>query len=161
MSKALGVAGGYLAGRHSLIDLLINRARSFVFSTAQPPAIAAAAAASIDLLLSEEGEQRRLALWQNIRHLAAQLPKPPGPVDKSASRGAGSAIFPWIIGSEALAVEVSARLADRGFLAPAIRYPTVPQGTARLRLTVTSRHTPDQITALGQAMAGLADSVRG
>ena len=64
------------------------------------------------------------------------------------------------VGPEALAVEVSARLSDRGFLAPAIRFPTVPQGTARLRLTVTSRHLPDQITALGQAMAGLAESLR-
>jgi 8-amino-7-oxononanoate synthase len=159
MSKALGVSGGYLAGRHSLIDLLINRARSFVFSTAQPPAMAAAAAAAIDLLMSEEGEQRRLTLWQNIRHLAAQLPKTPGQPERPI-RTAGSAIFPWMIGPEALAVEVSARLADRGFLAPAIRYPTVARGAARLRLTVTARHSPDQITALGQALAGLSDSLR-
>ena len=160
MSKAIGVSGGYLAGRHSLVDLLVNRARSFVFSTAQPPALAAAALASLELLMSDEGEQRRLALWQNIRHLAAQLPKAPAPLEKTP-RGAGSAIFPWIVGPEALAMEVAARLADRGFLAPAIRYPTVPQGSARLRLAVTSRHTPDQITALGQAIAGLAGALRG
>jgi 7-keto-8-aminopelargonate synthetase-like enzyme len=159
MSKALGVSGGYLAGRHSLIDLLINRARSFVFSTAQPPAMAAAATAAIDFLLSDEGEQRRLSLWQNIRHLAAQLPKNPGQPERPV-RTAGSAIFPWIIGPEALAVEVSARLADRGFLAPAIRYPTVARGSARLRLTVTARHSPDQITALGAAMGELASSLR-
>ncbi len=159
MSKALGVSGGYLAGRHSLIDLLINRARSFVFSTAQPPAMAAAATAAIDLLMSDEGEQRRLALWQNIRHLASQTPKSPGQPERPV-RTAGSAIFPWMIGPEALAVEVSARLADRGFLAPAIRYPTVARGAARLRLTVTARHTPDQITALGLALAELSDSMR-
>jgi len=159
MSKALGVSGGYLAGRHSLIDLLINRARSFVFSTAQPPAMAAAATAAIDLLMSDEGEQRRLALWQNIRHLASQTPKSPGQPERPV-RTAGSAIFPWMIGPEALAVEVSARLADRGFLAPAIRYPTVARGAARLRLTVTARHSPDQITALGQALGDLSDSLR-
>ncbi len=74
LSKALGVSGGYLCGRRSLIDLLINRARSFIFSTAQPPALAAAAEAAIDFLLTDEGERRRLALWQNIRLLASQLP---------------------------------------------------------------------------------------
>ena len=159
MSKALGVSGGYLAGRRSLIDLLINRARSFVFSTAQPPAMASAATAAIELLLSDEGEQRRLALWQNIRHLTAQVPKTPAQPERPV-RTAGSAIFPWIIGPEPLAMEVSARLADRGFLAPAIRYPTVAKGSARLRLTVTARHTPDQISALGRALAELTESMR-
>ncbi len=72
LSKALGVGGGYLGGRHSLIDLLVNRARSFIYSTAQPPALAAAAAAAVDFLETDEGERRRLALWQNIRLLATK-----------------------------------------------------------------------------------------
>lgn len=153
MSKALGVSGGYLAGRRSLIDLLINRARSFIFSTAQPPALAAAAHAAIDLLDSDEGERLRLALWQNIRQMNAQLPPAPG--GSSAARKAESAIFPWIVGEESAAVEASARLAEAGMFAPAIRFPTVARGAARLRLTVSARHKPEQIHALGKCLAAL------
>lgn len=153
MSKALGVAGGYLAGRRSLIDLLINRARSFVFSTAQPPALAAAAQAALDLLASDEGERLRLALWQNIRQLNAQLPPAPG--GSSAARKAESAIFPWIVGDESSAVDASNRLAEAGIFAPAIRYPTVARGTARLRLTVSARHRPEQIQALARSLGAL------
>ncbi|MBS0658838.1 MAG: 8-amino-7-oxononanoate synthase [Verrucomicrobia bacterium] len=154
MSKALGVSGGYLAGRRSLIDLLINRARSFIFSTAQPPALAAAAHAALELLASDEGERLRLALWQNIRQMNAQLPPAPG--GSSATRRAESAIFPWIVGDEASAVDVSARLAEAGFFAPAIRYPTVARGAARLRLTISARHRPEQIQALTKCLSGLA-----
>ena len=179
LSKALGVSGGYLCGKRSLIDLLINRARSFIYSTAQPPALAAAAAAAIDFLQTDDGERRRLALWQNMRLLGSQLPPPPGapheqetdsedakptgkpvapsqpPQNRPVRREGGSAIFPWIVGAEADAVEYSAWLAKKGFFAPAIRYPTVAKGKARLRLTVTARHRPEQIMALGRALAEL------
>ena len=159
MSKALGVSGGYLCGRRSLIDLLVNRARTFIYSTAQPPALAAAAEAAVDFLETDEGERRRLALWQNIRLLARQLPPPPrrcgcaGRANAPPKPG-GSAIFPWIVGHEADAVDFSARLAKKGFFAPAIRYPTVAKGTARLRLTVTARHRPEQIMDLGRTLRG-------
>ncbi len=161
LSKALGVSGGYLCGRRSLIDLLVNRARSFIFSTAQPPALAAAAEAAIDFLLTDEGERRRLTLWQNIRLLASQLPPPPGAGSDQTPRrkNGGSAIFPWIVGGEAEAVDFSAWLAKKGFFAPAIRYPTVARGSARLRLTVTARHQPEQIMALGRAMGELVRTV--
>ena len=157
MSKALGVSGGYVCGRRSLIDLLINRARSFIFSTAQPPALAAAVEAALDFLLTDEGERRRLALWQNIRLLASQLPPPPGAgSDQPPGRkDGGSAIFPWIVGGEADAVDFSSWLAKKGFFCPAIRYPTVAKGSARLRLTVTARHQPGQIMALGRALGEL------
>lgn len=154
LSKALGGSGGYLAGRRSLIDLLINRARSFIFSTAQPPTLAAAASAAVDFLASEAGERRRLALWQNIRLLGSQLPESPAVMKEAPARG-GSAIFPWIVGAEADAVDFSSWLAKKGFFAPAIRYPTVARGSARLRLTVTARHQPEQIMALGRAMREL------
>ena len=166
LSKALGVSGGYLAGRRSLVDLLVNRARSFIFSTAPPPALAAAALAAVDFLLGDEGEKRRLALWQNIRLLQSQLPPSPGAVidddeedDAPAKRrpvSPASSIFPWIVGTEADAVDFSNWLAKAGFFAPAIRYPTVPRGTARLRFTVTARHRPEQIHALGRALGTLA-----
>jgi 8-amino-7-oxononanoate synthase len=159
LSKALGVSGGYISGRRSLIDLLINRARPFIFSTAQPPALAAAAEAAIAFLESDAGERRRLALWQNIRLLASQLPG--AAATDAEQRGparqlGASAIFPWIIGAEADAVDCSSWLAKQGFFAPAIRYPTVAKGTARLRLTVTARHQPGQILSLGKALGELA-----
>ena len=159
MSKALGVSGGYICGRRSLIDLLVNRARSFVYSTAQPPALAAAAEAAVDFLASDEGERRRLALWQNIRLLATQLPPSPAAAEgttKPLAKPGGSAIFPWIVGHEADAVDFSTSLAKKGYFAPAIRYPTVAKGTARLRLTVTARHRPEQIMDLGRTLTGLA-----
>lgn len=157
LSKALGVSGGYVCGSRSLIDLLVNRARSFIFSTAQPPALAAAAEAALDFLATDEGERRRLTLWQNIRLLTGQLPAAPG-ADSNASarrKDGGSAIFPWIVGREAAAVDFSGWLAKQGFFAPAIRYPTVARGSARLRLTVTARHQPEQILALGKALTEL------
>ena len=161
LSKALGVSGGYLCGRRSLIDLLVNRARSFIFSTAQPPALAAAAEAALDFLLTDEGERRRLALWQNIRLLASQLPPPPGADSEPSPRrkDGGSAIFPWIVGGEAEAVDFSGWLAKKGFFCPAIRYPTVARGSARLRLTVTARHQPEQIMALGRALGELTRTI--
>ena len=159
MSKALGVSGGYLCGRRSFVDLLVNRARSFIYSTAPPPALAAAASAAVDFLLTEEGERRRLALWQNIRLLGSQLP--PSPVVEADSRrkDGGSAIFPWIVGGEAEAVDYSGWLARKGYFAPAIRHPTVAKGSARLRLTVTARHRPEQIMALGRALGELVRTV--
>ena len=161
LSKALGVSGGYLCGRRSLIDLLVNRARSFIFSTAQPPALAAAAEAALDFLLTDEGERRRLALWQNIRLLASQLPPPPGAGSEPppSRQDGGSAIFPWIVGGEAEAVDFSGWLAKKGFFCPAIRYPTVARDSARLRLTVTARHQPEQIMALGRALGELVRTV--
>lgn len=157
LSKALGVSGGYICGSRGLIDLLVNRARSFIFSTAQPPALAAAAEAALDFLGTDEGERRRLALWQNIRLLAGQLPPAPGTAAEIAPRrkDGGSAIFPWIVGGEAEALDASGWLARKGFFAPAIRYPTVAKGSARLRLTVTARHQPEQILALGKTWGEL------
>jgi 8-amino-7-oxononanoate synthase len=160
LSKALGGSGGYICGRRSLIELLVNRARSFIYSTAPPPALAAAASAAVDFLSSDDGERRRLALWQNIRLLASQLPPSPAFTDHEppilSSKPGASAIFPWIVGAEADAVDFSGWLAKKGYFAPAIRFPTVAKGTARLRLTVTARHRPEQIMALGRALGELA-----
>jgi 8-amino-7-oxononanoate synthase len=157
LSKALGVSGGYICGSRSLIEWLINRARSFIYSTAQPPALAAAARAAVEFLASPEGEERRLLLWKRIELMRKSLPQdrqPPfGRQDKSKL---ASAIFPWIVGDEQSAMEISRALQVEGFLVPAVRYPTVAKGSARLRITVTASHDEAQIEALSAALARLS-----
>lgn len=158
LSKALGAAGGYVAGRRSLIDLLVNRARSFIYSTATPPPVAAAALAAVEFLETDQGERRRLALWANIRQLHAALPPAAADDSHPPRPPAAAAILPWIVGDERAALDLSAQLAGAGFLAPAIRFPTVARGTARLRLTVTARHRPETIADLGRALGRLVQA---
>src|SRR6266403_1356206 len=148
LSKALGVSGGYICGSRTLVEWLINRARSFIYSTASPPPIAAAALAAVDFLASPEGEERRLLLWKRIRSMQERLPSD-GPNKKSSV--APSAIFPWIVGEEQAALDLASALQGEGFLVPAIRYPTVAKGSARLRVTVTAAHQEQQIRSLCQA----------
>ncbi len=149
LSKALGASGGYICGSRRLIEWLINRARAFIFSTAPPPAIAAAASAAIDFLASPEGEERRLLLWKRINLMRELLP-----VNGMNKKGgaASSAIFPWIIGDEQAALNLASALQSEGFLVPAIRYPTVAKGSARLRVTVSASHEEDPIRALCEAI---------
>jgi 8-amino-7-oxononanoate synthase len=144
LSKALGASGGYICGSRTLIDWLINRARSFIYSTAPPPATAAAAFAAVDFLASPSGEERRLLLWERIRLMQQLLPRTELKEDVAAS----SAIFPWIVGDEKATLDLAAALQGEGFLVPAIRYPTVAKGAARLRITVTAAHKASEIEAL-------------
>lgn len=142
MSKALGLSGGYLAATRQVIDLVINRARSLIYSTAPPPCLAHAARIALGIITSPEGDRRREVLHQHVCQL---------------SRGAPpmSAIVPRIIGDETSAMAASARLRESGFLIPAIRYPTVARGSARLRITASAAHQPDQIQRLNQSLAAL------
>lgn len=133
LSKALGLSGGYLAASRPWIDLLINRARPFIYTTAPPPAIAAAAIASLELVRSSTGADLRKKLFANIHHLRPGHP---------------SAIIPHILGDNQSALQASAHLAEHGLLIPAIRYPTVPRNTARLRITLSALHPPEAITLL-------------
>ncbi len=142
LSKALGLSGGYLAASRQVIDLLINRARSLIYSTAPLPCIAHAARVALDIVASAEGDRRREALRENVRQL-----RPDG--------GFISAIVPRIIGDENQAMAASARLHESGFLIPAIRYPTVARGSARLRITVSAAHDSDQIQRLRQSLSEL------
>lgn len=180
MSKALGASGGYICGSHDLIEWLINRARSFIYSTAPPPAIAAAALAAVNFLSSSEGEQRMLLLWEKInlmrqlllsldvgrwmfkccqQTLNAQLRKCSRAKRSTLNSNAvGSAIFPWILRDEQAAVDLAAALKTEGFLVPAIRYPTVTKGSARLRITVTAAHQEDQIRSLCEAIRNMTKS---
>ncbi len=143
LGKALGCEGGYIAGSVLLVDFLVNRARSFVFSTAPSPAIAAAAAEAVALVGGHEGKDRADRTWQRASEFV-------GPGKK-----ASSAILPWIVGAEADALDIASGLRDAGFFVPAIRYPTVARGAARLRFTVTANHTPAEIAALKAATESL------
>jgi len=149
LGKALGVSGGYIAGSRQLIDFLINRARSFIFSTAPSPAVAAACRASLRIVQSPEGDLLRNRLRENLQLFASEM-KIPDPT---------SAIVPLILGSEARVLQETARLQNEGFFIPAIRYPTVPRNTARLRITLSSAHLPEQILRLAAVLkeSGLRD----
>ena len=148
LSKAVGLSGGYLAAKRDVISLLVNRARSFVYSTAPAPAIAHAAAESIRLVQSAEGDRLRARLWQVVGEWI-RLTKTEGEECPIA------AIFPVVIGDEERAMEVSQRLLDAGFLVPAIRYPTVARGSARLRVTFSAAHELGQIKILATHLSGL------
>ncbi len=139
LSKAAGLAGGYIAASRPWIDLLINRARSFIYSTAPPPALAHAAVTALDLIRSGEGVERRRLLEENAGPLAA-FPTP---------------IIPWRLGTNGAALAASAALADRGFIVPAIRYPTVPRGKARLRISLSAAHPREAVLALAEALGNI------
>jgi 8-amino-7-oxononanoate synthase len=155
LSKSLGVSGGYICGSRSLIDWLINRARAFIFSTAPPPALAAAATAAIRFLLSEEGETRRKLLWRRVVQFRKLLPESGAAFGKP-----GAAIIPWLVGEEHRALDLAEALQREGFFVPAIRYPTVAKGAARLRITISAAHSALQIASLGEAIGRLATSER-
>ena len=140
LGKALGSAGGYICGARPLIDLLINSARSFIFSTAPVPAAAAAAAAAVRVVESAEGELRRQQLWARVDQVKNGLiaGRFPLPVIRSP-------IIPLIVGPEAKAMDMAAALRAAGVFIPAVRFPTVARGKARLRLTVTAAHTPEDV----------------
>jgi 8-amino-7-oxononanoate synthase len=156
LSKALGASGGYICGSRTLIDWLINRARSFIYSTAPSPATAAAALAAVDFLASPSGEERRLLLWERIKLIQQLLPRAGAKTEDVAGR---SAIFPLIVGDEKAALDLAAALQSEGFLVPAIRYPTVAKGAARLRITVTAAHKAAQIRELCKAIKRLSGIV--
>ena len=138
LGKALGGFGAYVAGSQALRDLLINRCRSFIFTTSLPPAIMAMAMAAIDLV---EGEpERREALWNNCRLLSDGLKK------MGFSLGEiQSPILPLIIGDADKCMQFSEQLLERGVFAQGIRPPTVPLGTSRLRITLMATHTREHI----------------
>ncbi|WP_425503683.1 aminotransferase class I/II-fold pyridoxal phosphate-dependent enzyme [Luteolibacter flavescens] len=137
-SKAAGLSGGYLVTSAAWRDLLVNRARSFIYSTAPPPALAHAAMASLERIRSADGEARRSRLREYIARLSPGHPSP---------------VIPVVLGGNEAALEAAARLEARGFLVPAIRYPTVPRGTARLRISLSAAHPHEAVAALCVGMA--------
>jgi 8-amino-7-oxononanoate synthase len=148
LSKAFGTSGAYVVGPASLIHYLLNRARPMMFSTAPPPATAAAAVAAIRVLQSEP--QRLARLWNNQRYFLEGLRKLEFHFTPTVSP-----IIPVVIGSAHTADTFSKRLLELGVYAPAIRPPTVPKDTSRIRTTVTSEHTREQ---LNQVLAAFAQA---
>ncbi len=147
LGKALGASGGYICGSRALVDYLINRARTFIFSTAPVPAAAAAATAGIRFVESSAGGDRRNLLWQRVADLTSAFGSRPSTVR--------SAILPIMIGDEGKAVAAAAALRDKGIFIPAIRYPTVARRQARLRLTVTAAHMSTDLAQLLTAFRSL------
>ncbi|GLS44967.1 aminotransferase class I/II-fold pyridoxal phosphate-dependent enzyme [Methylobacterium brachythecii] len=147
LSKTLGAYGGYLCASQAVIDLLTSRARSFVYTTGLPPAAAAAALAALDIVETEpERAARPLAL---ARRFTARL----------GLREAQSPIVPIVVGETETALALSDALQARGFLVVAIRPPTVPAGTARLRVAFSAAHSEAQVEALAVALSELRPPV--
>jgi len=137
LSKALGALGGWAAGSANLIDLLVNRARTFIFTTAPTPANAAGALAALAVYRGPEGD----ALRTKLRGLVDLL-RPEHP----------SAVVPYILGENARALGAAQQLFEQGMYVPAIRPPTVPAGTARLRVALSAAHTEDMVMRLRAAL---------
>ncbi len=150
LGKALGAFGAYVAGSRRLVDLLVSRARTFVFTTALPPAACGAALAALDVLAREPERRERL------HALAARMKSGLARLGFDVSRVVAP-IFPVVLGSEERALAASRALRTRGFFVRAIRPPTVPRGTSRLRVALTAGHCEAQVDAF---LGALEDVVR-
>ncbi|HIM15008.1 MAG TPA: 8-amino-7-oxononanoate synthase [Acidobacteria bacterium] len=138
LSKAIGALGGYVAGSQTLIDTLINEARTFIYTTALPPSVAASATAAIQVIIQEP--ERREQLWQHARFLRKALAAAGYHINPG-----NSPILPVMVGDAAQTVALSNALLTHGVLVSAIRPPTVPTGTARLRVTPMATHTENDL----------------
>ena len=149
LGKAAGVAGAFVAGSGELVQWLVNRARTYLYTTAQPPLLAAGLAASLKLIAGEPWRRQRLAdLMGRLQAGAAGLPWPLMP--------SHTPIQPLVVGGNAEALRLAEGLKARGLLIPAIRPPTVPQGSARLRISLSAAHEPADVDRLLAALRDLA-----
>jgi len=152
LSKALGSFGGFVACDSLMKDYLINKSRSLIFSTALPPSAVGAARASLNIVRQEPAIRRRL--WANVELLKNRLQAKGFDLQPSQSP-----ILPIPFGCEEKALRISESLVEKGFFVPAIRPPSVPQGTSRLRLTVTATHSEVDIEDLVEGLAQVAKQV--
>ncbi|HZT62354.1 MAG TPA: 8-amino-7-oxononanoate synthase [Burkholderiales bacterium] len=155
LGKAAGVSGAFVAGTAEVVETVLQRARTYIYTTASPAMLAAAVEASLRLIRDEEWRR------EHLRKLIASL--------KESLQGTGirlkpsdTPIQPLVVGGNARALEASAALRERGILVPAIRPPTVPEGTARLRISLSAAHSEQQVSrlaaALREAVAGRAEA---
>jgi 8-amino-7-oxononanoate synthase len=152
LGKAAGVSGAFVAAHRTVIDYLVQRARPYIFTTAAPPAVAHALLASLTLIEGEEGAQRRASLQARIAQLREGV-KAVLPADGSAWLAESpTAIQPLIVGDNARAMRTMAQLDARGLRVGAIRPPTVPAGTARLRIALSASHSEADVARLVDAL---------
>jgi len=151
LSKAIGSMGGYVCGSRDLIDFLYLRARPFLFSTSHPPATAAACQAAFTLLDSPEGEKLVKKLWANTKFFKRELQK-----RGFQFKASETPIIPIHVGDAAKAFEFSRKLFEAGVFAPAVGYPTVAEGQARLRAIVSAAHKREQLLEAADILAELA-----
>jgi 8-amino-7-oxononanoate synthase len=137
LSKFLGAMGGFAAASAPFAELLVNRARPFIFTTATSPADAGAALAAVRVLVSHEGAELKARLRKSVDRVRPGHPSP---------------IVSIVLGSERAALDAAARLLERGLLVPAIRPPSVPPGSSRLRVTLSAAHKEEQVEALTEAL---------
>ena len=152
LGKAAGVGGAFVAAHASVIELMIQRARPYIFTTAAPPALAHALLTSIDIIGGDEGASRRSHLQALIARLQRDLT-----LKRWERITSSTAIQPIIIGSNAEALRIGAALYGKGLWVPAIRPPTVPAGTARLRITLSAAHTVEDVAQLTAALNELEE----
>jgi 8-amino-7-oxononanoate synthase len=153
LGKAAGVSGAFVAGGADVVDWLVQRARTYVFTTAMPPMLAAAVRASLELIRTEPWRRERLR--EHAALLRRRLQGLPWTLLDSVT-----AIQPLIVGDNALALRLMQGLWERGFWVPAIRPPTVPEGTARLRISLSAAHSAEQVAALADALEAVAAAER-
>ena len=139
LSKSFGCLGGFIAGSAALKDLLVNRARSLIYSTGLPPSLCRTAAAAVRLV--RDHPELREKLWANLRHLAGRIQVEPR-----------SPILPVLIGDERACIAAAERLLEEGLMVPAVRYPTVARGKARLRVSVSAAHATADLDRLAEAL---------
>jgi 8-amino-7-oxononanoate synthase len=148
LGKAAGVYGAFVAGAPELIELLVQRARTYIYTTATPPLLAHALLQSLELI--EAGDLRRTHLADLISRLQRALAG-----GRWRLLDSQTPIQPLVVGGSAEAVALSERLADRGLLVPAIRPPTVPRGTARLRISLSADHRVEDVERLADALCSM------
>src|SRR5436309_3367571 len=151
LSKAIGVMGGYVCGSRDLIDFLYLRARPFLFSTSHPPAVTAACIAAFSLLDSPAGEKLVKKLWKNTKTFKRELKK-----RGFQFKASETPIVPIHVGDAAKAFEFSNKLFEAGVFAPAVGYPTVAEGKARLRAIVSATHKREQLLGAAEILAAVA-----
>lgn len=155
LSKAVGVCGAFVSAHKIVIDWLVQRARQYIYTTASPPALAHAVTKSLDLIESVEGGDRRRRLADLIRHFRTRLSAGGLGLMDSAT-----AIQPLVVGSNQRALALAAGLRKKGYLVPAIRPPTVAEGRARLRVTLSAAHSIDDLDGLCDALLELASELQ-
>lgn len=150
LGKAAGVSGAFVAAHHSVIELMVQRARPYIYTTAAPPALAHALLTSLDIIASDEGKGLRAHLQSLLAQLDSELT-----LSRWQRPPSSTAIQPIIIGSNDEALRAAAALQAKGIWVPAIRPPTVAPGTARLRVTLSAAHTHQEVAQLAAALNDL------